>query len=309
VVVRRTGLTPDLLRAWERRYKAVSPTRSGGRRLYSDADVERLDLLRRAVRQGRRISQVAGLETEELRKLVAADEKAAARTTGDLGGVALSRAGSEEGVADSYFQACLEATRSLDERRLEDLLAQATVALPRPAILEQVVVPLLRSVGEMWRDGSLRVAQEHLVTAVIRTFLGPMADSSAHADSAPRLLVGTPAGQLHELGALIATAVAVSAGWRAVYLGPNLPAEEIAAGAQMAGARVIALSIIFPPDDPQVVQELTRLRRLVPDTTTLLIGGASAAGYDSTIDSIGGARLGDMPSFRAVLEGLRVKPR
>ena len=77
-VVLRTGLTPDLLRAWEKRYGVVEPTRSeGGQRLYSDADLERLTLLTRAVRAGRAISQVANLPTPELREILAAEAASA----------------------------------------------------------------------------------------------------------------------------------------------------------------------------------------------------------------------------------------
>jgi DNA-binding transcriptional MerR regulator len=76
VVVRRTGLTADVLRAWEKRYGVIEPGRSeGGRRLYSDRDIERLRLLRRATGAGRRISQIAGLATEELAALVKEDER------------------------------------------------------------------------------------------------------------------------------------------------------------------------------------------------------------------------------------------
>ena len=71
VVARRTGLTPAVLRAWEKRYGVVDPTRTeGGQRLYSDEDVRRLSLLRQAVEEGRSISQVVELTTEELQGLV-----------------------------------------------------------------------------------------------------------------------------------------------------------------------------------------------------------------------------------------------
>ena len=81
VVAQRTGLSPDVLRIWERRYAVVKPSRSAtGRRLYSDRDVEHLLLLRRATLAGRSISQVADLDSEELRGLVEADEVAAARS-------------------------------------------------------------------------------------------------------------------------------------------------------------------------------------------------------------------------------------
>ena len=110
VVARRTGLTADLLRVWEKRYEAVSPGRSAtSRRLYSDADVHRLLLLRRATLGGRRIGQVAGLSTEELEVLVATDEAAAAAAPRVPGS---SRARASR---DSHLAACLDAGETFEQ--------------------------------------------------------------------------------------------------------------------------------------------------------------------------------------------------
>ena len=108
VVSRRTGVTQDSLRAWEKRYEAVKPHRApGGRRLYTDADVERLVLLRRVTDAGRRIGQVAGLPTEELAELVAQDEKAiAAAPRAPQPRAAREARGS---TPEAYLAACLDA--------------------------------------------------------------------------------------------------------------------------------------------------------------------------------------------------------
>jgi len=91
------------------------------------------------------------------------------------------------------------------------------------------------------------------------SWLGNHTRSHALPDSAPALIITTPAGQLHELGAIPVGAAAVSQGWRVTYVGPNLPAEEIAGAAQQKRARAVALSVVYPEDDPHLSGELRRL--------------------------------------------------
>jgi methanogenic corrinoid protein MtbC1 len=110
-----------------------------------------------------------------------------------------------------------------------------------------VIVSLLHRVGERWYEGSLRIAQEHLASAVVRGFLGSQREVFDYPETAPTLVVTTPAGQLHELGALVVATAAASEGWRATYLGPNLPAEEIAGAAEQDEA------VSFRPQNSGVV--------------------------------------------------------
>ncbi len=301
VVARRTGLSPDVLRAWEKRYQAVEPERSGNRRTYSDADVERLLLLRKATLGGRSIGQVARLDTRELRRLVAADEKAAAAAPGAHGQPARAARLQES----ARLEACLASIQDLESHRLEAQLAEALVEKGRIATLEELVIPLMGQIGKLWRDGSLRVAHEHMVSAVVRSFLGRLNGNADAAGTAPRLVISTPSGQHHELGALVCAATAASEGWDVSYLGPNLPAEEMAAAVRLRGARVAALSIVYPPDDPRLPGELRRLAELLPPGTHLVTGGAAAAGYDAVLEAVGAIRLGNMAEFRSWLERQR----
>ena len=164
VVARRTGLTSHVIRVWEKRYGAVLPMRTPtNRRLYSDSDVERLQLLHRAILAGHSIGQIAQLPNERLQALVAADEMSAStlpRTTSSR---------SVDSSPQSMLDACLEAVERLDAAALEELLTQATVALSQPVLIEQVIVPLMYRIGDRWHEGTLRVAHEHLASAVVRT--------------------------------------------------------------------------------------------------------------------------------------------
>ena len=135
VVARRTGLTPDVIRVWERRYHAVEPERSSGsRRLYSDEQVERLRL---ATLAGRRISELAPLGTEELEQIVQNDQTAASAAA------ALTPA--RPPVHEGHIQeACMQAVRDLDARSLTQALAQGTVELSPHQFIEQLLLPFLR---------------------------------------------------------------------------------------------------------------------------------------------------------------------
>lgn len=297
VVARRTGLKPDLIRAWERRYGAVAPGRSDTRRrFYSDADVERLQLLRRAVETGRSIGQIANLSNEALEALIAAEPAPPSTSPG------LSPHGE---TAEAFLELCLTAARRLEVAELELHLERASVALSRINLLERLMVPLLHRLGELWQRGELRPTHEHLASAVVRSFLGGMYRAYDTPATAPHLLSTTPSRQRHELGALIVAAVAAGEGWRATYLGPDLPPEEIAAAAREKGAKAVALSLVYPPDDPLLGDDLRRLRRLLPSTTALIAGGHASHAYGAVLDEIGAVRAADLPSLRRELERLR----
>ncbi|RPH53366.1 MerR family transcriptional regulator, partial [bacterium] len=169
VVSRRTGLKQDLIRAWERRYSAVEPGRSDTRRrFYSDADVERLLLLRRVVNTGRAIGQVAGLSNEALQALL--DEEPAPPPSPRRG---LPQPGLDE-TTESILQLCLAAAQRLDDRELELQIERASVALSRTNLLEKLLVPLMQRIGDLWHEGTLRPLHEHMASSVVRSFLGGM---------------------------------------------------------------------------------------------------------------------------------------
>ena len=300
VVARRTGLKPDLIRAWERRYCAVAPGRTDTRRrFYSDEDVERLLLLRRVVSTGRGISQVAGLSSKELQALIEAEPapppaRAPASIAGDL-----------DELTEGYLVRCLAAAQRLDVHDLEIQLDRAAVAFSRTSLIEKLLVPLMQRIGDLWHQGTLRPIHEHMASSVVRSFLGSMHGGYNAEAAAPHVVVTTPARQHHELGALLAAATAAGEGWQVTYLGPELPPEEIAAAALQKDARAVALSITYPPDDPLLVDELRRLRRLLDSRTALIVGGRSSQAYTPVLQEIGAQRVGDLADFRRELQALR----
>jgi len=271
IVVSRTGMTSHLVRAWERRYGAVVPHRTGtNRRLYTDGDIHRLLLLRRAVEHGHSISQVAALSDSELEALT---------PSGPPRGKPAVVGPVESRTAEKYLELALEASVNLDAETLEELLSLGEVDLGRYTLIERVIGGLLEKVGELWRKGDLRSSQEHLTSAVVRQFLGRAITGQSAPDSAPTIVLATPSGQLHEIGSLMAMNIALMMGWRVVYLGPDLPAEEIASAARQRGARAVGLSVVYPSGNARTRLELERVRRLLPPETALLVGGRAAASY------------------------------
>ena len=300
VVVRRTGLSAHVIRVWEKRYQAVVPARTEtNRRVYSDEDIARLQWLQQAVQAGQSIGRIAHLSTPELMKLVRAEQAAAPLVQRPTDGE------SEEKDPGEHLAQALVAVQELDSVSLEEQLVRASIALSQQHLLEEVVQPLMERIGQMWQEGTLRVSDEHMASAVVRSFIGNIRASFQVSEAAPHVVVTTPAGQLHELGALLASVVATSEGWNSTFLGPNLPAEEIAGAAAQKGAKAVLLSIIYPSDDPHLGGELLKLRRLLGDEIALLAGGRAARHYRRFLDQAGVVTLANLNDLRDSLSSLR----
>jgi MerR family transcriptional regulator, light-induced transcriptional regulator len=280
-VVKQTGLSPFLIRAWERRYNAISPSRSNSkRRLYTDEDINRLTLLKRATFLGENIGNIANLADEDLKKIIG--DKPFSNSQFPI----INDGGKNDLTANDYFSQALDSIQESNFDEFEAKLMEASVALSFPSLLDQVVSPLLNKVGAMWHDGELRIANEHRISAIIRSFLGSGVKSDRRSASGRCLVSTTPTGQFHEFGALMASLSASAMGWRSIFLGPNLPPEEIAGAVKAEKASVLALSLIYPMDDPYLGSELARIRRLIGNDIQILIGGRAAGNYANFIEDI-----------------------
>lgn len=297
VVAQRTGLSSHVLRAWERRYGVVTPTRTeGGQRLYSDADIERLILLRTLTSQGGAISQLARLPYTDLARRVE-EERAAHNGNGFRGGVA------DTGAA-RWREEALQAIQILDGVVLRRQLERAVVALGTTHFLEGVAGPVLIEIGERWRAGEMGIAHEHLATAVFRQVLGWVRETAEAGSRAPALVVATLPNQLHEGGALLVAAAAATEGWRVIYLGVDLPPADIAAAALRTGARAVALSLIHPADDSAIGAHIVALRRALPAELPLIFGGAAAESFREHIEAVDGEIVTELAELRRALSAL-----
>jgi methanogenic corrinoid protein MtbC1 len=155
------------------------------------------------------------------------------------------------------------------------------------------------------RDGTITAAHEHFFTASAKAFLGQLNKQFAHGEGMPNLIACTPTGQLHELGAFMAGVAATHLGWRVAYLGAGLPAAEIAGAATQRGAAAVALSIIYPEDDPHLLEELISLRRYLPPEARIIVGGRAAPAYREALSRIGALVVDSLAGFCDALDRLR----
>ncbi|HVK99201.1 MAG TPA: MerR family transcriptional regulator [Dongiaceae bacterium] len=294
-VAERTGLSPDVIRIWERRYQAVAPDRTASnQRLYSDVEVERLTLLKQLTDNGRRISAVANLSNEELRQ-IAALEPARARLQAMVSEVD-SRALEEQ---------ALNAILQLDAVPFERLLERALVSMGSVGFMMRFAGPLLVTVGNLWRSGAMRTCQEHFASAHLRSFLGRYMLDTNTDPLGPRIVIATLPGQAHELGATMAAVVAAQSGWNVLYLGANVPIEEIAFAADCKDARAVAISLSYPLDDPRIPSLLRELRKKLPEATRLMVGGIGAAQHQVLLEELQALQAIELDQLSGHLDRLR----
>lgn len=253
---RLTGISPDLLRAWERRYHVVEPVRTpGGTRRYRASDLERLRLVKAAVDAGHRISEVAALRGDELERR------------------ALRRPEREP----EPVEAAVSALARLDASEAERVASLQLAALGPVNFAREFALPLLAELGAAWERAELCVASEHLGSALIRSLLGGALRTTLASRTGPRIVFGTPPGERHEIGLLAAAIAAVGAGADATYLGADLPVEELlrAVATLDAAALLLGLVALRPDEALRVVHEA---RSGLAASAELWLGGVAAAG-------------------------------
>ena len=262
-VAKITGLSLDTLRAWERRYKAVVPERSDRGRQYGPEHIERLLLLNELVQKGHAIGGIASRSDEELRGLLSEQP---------------NQPGPVPARPADMLAPVLAAIQCFDTVRASDELSRLAAVLNPRDLVYEVAVPLMFEVGTRWHNGTLAVAQEHLVSHMLRTLLGNMMRLFRPSNPAIKMVLATPAGESHELGILAAGMLASLGGVEPVYLGPNLPAREIADAARATSAKVVAVGITVLLETTQ--EELRTLAAALPEGVELWVGGAGSTGLD-----------------------------
>jgi len=286
-----TGLSIDTLRAWERRYQAVTPIRGERGRVYGEREIRRLILLRDAVARGHAIGQVAGLEDSALEKLLVGPVPAA-KTTG------LDR--TDLPVSDALLPV-VAAIESFDYATANFQLGRLAALLPVDTLVSEVVFPLMKLVGERWHGGTLSIAQEHMTSSIVRNLLGGLVRLSASSNHSQRILFATPSGELHEFGILASAMLAAADGFEALYLGSSLPALEIVAAAEQTSPRAIVVGIKASEPTQGTIEELRILALKLPKTVELWLGGSNVK---KTLASIGSVRTIALEDFSELEEHL-----
>ena len=245
-LAQRTGVQPDTLRKWEQRYGILRPSRTpGGQRRYDGADVARVEWLKSRLGEGYRIGEAAAL----------------------LGDVRVAG-----GTPEELRAALTAAVDGADADAVEQLLDQAFTVLPVEHALAEVVLPVLRGVGDAWASGSLTIAQEHLYSAAVRARLERLLAEPRAAVRGTAVLACAP-GEWHDLGLLMLAVGLRADGWRVTYLGPSTPIADALGLAARVGAR--ALCVSATTEEPAAELERSFPGGAAPNGAKLVVGGAS----------------------------------
>ncbi len=249
-----TGVAPDTLRAWERRYGVVAPQRSdGGYRLYDDLALRRLAAMKALVDAGWSTAQAARRVLDESGGDTA-DLAPTARTVGDVD--ALARVG-----------------RDLDGVALEAALDHGFAAGSFEQVADGWLMPALYRLGSAWRTGEVGIAGEHFVSAAVQRRLAALFDAASRGATGPVAVVGLARGSRHELGVLAFAIALRRAGIDVVYVGGDLPPEAWVATVQSRGATMAVLGVPAAEDVPAVRETVAALARGCPDVRVSVGGG------------------------------------
>ena len=298
IVSRRTGLSADVIRAWERRYKAVKPSRSSnGRRLYSDNDVKKLMLLQRIISGGRRIGDIAKLNVKNLEDLIESDESATVVKT------SLANRPSTGSVMES-FDGCIEAIGELDANKLINLFENAYQELGPVFLLEDLFAPLIQHVRDECKLGTFRQSQEKFVVELMQSFL-LMNAAKSNKSINDKILIISPISHNDNLSMLRLCLVCEDSDWMPIYLGTSISADEILFSYEQG--RCNLLMVVVDPNGNQqfLPNELRKIRSLIKDDE-ILIFGETTSSYQDVIKETGFTAINNIGELRLALDRLKV---
>jgi DNA-binding transcriptional MerR regulator/methylmalonyl-CoA mutase cobalamin-binding subunit len=263
-----TGVPVDTLRTWERRYGFPAPTTrtEGSHRRYSADTVEQLRLIVRALELGHRASAVLGRAPAELRRLLGDEASDAGRSPATP-------------ATEQTTARWLAHTQAMDGEALLADFQRTLASMPVLQFLVQHLGPYLQAMGEAWANGTLRVSQEHFASERVREFSSAQwrALNDASLPGRATVVLATPPGEGHALGLHMAAWVVALAGAQVVFLGANVPVDEIAFAAEHHSARGVVLSVAAGYQG-NLPGHIAPLAALLPAAVQLVGGGAGCIG-------------------------------
>jgi len=292
-VAKRTGISADTLRIWERRYGFPKPgRRPGGSRVYSSAEVEKLELVTRALDAGFRAGEVVPLPNADIERLI------------DAAGPANASVPDEPGTAEDSLHRVVEALMADDVSTVRSTLRSAALALGPRRFVTSLAHPLAVRVGALWENGEIEVRHEHLASACLTTQLrmlfGAFDDDGGRK---PVVVLATLPGEPHVLP-LDMVAVYLAARHASPHLlGPDTPPEQIAAAARGLRADAVGISVSPVADRRSVSAHVRKLARELPERTALWIGGAGAPNVARDLPRV--VRFASWEDVDAALSGRR----
>lgn len=267
------GVRVELIRAWERRYGVLTPRRTpAGYRAYTDRDVAVLKQLKRLTDEGVAISEAAKLLPQLMEGLEA-----------EVAG----RGASQDARlhTETWRESVLAAAQAYDQPRVSDVLDEVLAALPPLKAFDEVLAPLLCDVGERWESGTLTVAQEHLVSQMVRARLVSLLHAAPLGRHRHGVLACFPEEE-HEMGLLGAALRLRHLGVRVTLLGQRVPAEDLGRAVLALRPDFVGLSTVASRSAEAFEDTLTRLRQALPRGLPVWVGGAAARSHQAVCERL-----------------------
>lgn len=272
-VAELTGVPTTTLRAWERRYQLLKPRRTPkGHRLYSPQDIELVKKIVLLLKQNLTIS-------EAIRQVRLKDTSQAPQPD------------QQKLHWQDYRRRMLAAIEKFSYENLDNLYNDALALYPVDMVTQEVILPLLKQLGDRWEQRPGGIAEEHLFSGFLRNKLGSRIHHEMNRTRGKRLLLACLPDEFHELGILLFGLTAISHGYRILYLGQNLPLQQLALVSHSAKASGIVLSGTCAELSRDTCQQLISLRNNT--SLPVFIGGETAARHGETIQRLGCINLGN----------------
>lgn len=265
----KTGISEFVLRAWEQRYNAVTPRRSNtNRRLYSEENLEKLNLLRNLVDNGYSIGSVAGLPGEKLKELCRVCSQKGAPS------VKCTAAECEQLIKELY-----RAAENLDREVFITILKSSFNTCDTHTVIKNVLIPYLTLVGSKWEQGELDIYTEHFSTGLIKSVLMELISAEGGNSGRETIAFAAPEGQHHTLSLILGALVSARSGINSIYMGGNLPVEELMKVISDERIDSLVLALIYPADDIALKSSIERLVSFMPVSKKIIFIGDAAENY------------------------------
>ncbi|MCC6673419.1 MAG: MerR family transcriptional regulator [Planctomycetes bacterium] len=281
-VAEATGIAPDTIRIWERRYGRPKPVRlPSGHRRYTQEHVRWLRRVAEALARGHRPAMVMKLSEPEVDRLLEASTPRSAEHDLDL---------------------LIEHVRNYRSAELMENLLDAWKRLGPRDFVDRVCAPLIHRVGRDWADGNLDVRHEHFLSQVLEDLLRSLRISLGAKDERPTVVLATLTGELHGLGLQMAALIAAAANVGCRVLGVDTPNDQIRNALRETGARGLGLSVSLATGGVATDKAIRELLATLPDGVKVAVGGLGARGIRRGVPGV--SYCEDFDSFVAWMQSL-----
>jgi DNA-binding transcriptional MerR regulator len=267
-----TGVPTTTLRAWERRYGLLKPSRTAkGHRLYSGEDIDLVKEIVKLLKSNHTISEaIRIIRNPELTATSGAEV---------------------EGHWAVYQQRMLKSIENFNEQNLDATYNEALSIYPIDMVTREVIIPVLQALGERWQDREAGVAEEHFFSAFLRNKLGARLHHEAHRSRGNKILVSCLPGEYHELGILLFCIAAIGHGYQILYLGTDMPPLQLLKVVERTDVAAVLLSGT-KPELWQHDVELELKKNIKSSKIPFMFGGELSEVHKDSLESLGAYVLG-----------------